>query len=98
MEEDITPEQMKEAIRRQTIACKFVPVKLEERPFGQLTYTRIHQGTRKRGGSIYNIDDGNDGNLNLAMSSMFVPEPVMSLAVKPKVQNKQNAFGKVNYT
>jgi elongation factor G len=40
------------------------------------------------------MDTFSDGNTNLAMSTMFVPEPVMSLAVKPKKTNMQNAFGK----
>lgn len=40
------------------------------------------------------MDTFSDGNMNLVMSSMFIPEPVMSLAVKPSDQNKQNSFGK----
>lgn len=115
MEEEPTEEQLKEAIRRQTIACKFVPVfmgsafknkgvqalldgvvdylpepsekanfaldrsqdekevqvscnkddpllalafKLEETPFGQLTYMRIYQGMLKKGNQIHNVNDG----------------------------------------
>lgn len=109
--------------------------KLEETPFGQLTYMRIYQGTLKRGNTITNVNDGrkvklnrivrmhsddmeeidearsgevcamfgvdcrsmdtfSDGKTNLAMSSMFVPDPVMSLAVKPANQTKQDAFAK----
>ena len=192
MEEEIDSEQLKGAIRRQTIACKFVPVfmgsafknkgvqllldgvlsylpeptqkdnyaldrskneekvlitgskddpllalafKLEETPFGQLTYMRIYQGILKKGAFIYNVDDGkkikiprivrmhsnemediseaesgdvvamfgidcrsmdtfSDGDLNFAMSSMYIPDAVMSLAVKPAQQQKLNAFGK----
>lgn len=192
MEEEPTEEQLKEAIRRQTVACKFVPVfmgsafknkgvqplldgvidylpepiekanfaldrskdeaevevtckkddpllalafKLEETPFGQLTYMRIYQGMLKKGNQIHNVNDGkkiklarivrmhsdemedineahagdvvamfgvdcrsmdtfSDGNMNLAMSSMFVPEPVMSLAVKPAETKMQNNFAK----
>lgn len=192
MEEEITTELLKEAIRRQTIACQFVPVfmgsafknkgvqplldgilsylpeptekdnyaldrskneekvlitgskddpllalafKLEETPFGQLTYMRIYQGTLRKGAFIYNVDDGkkikiprivrmhsnemkditeaesgdvvamfgidcrsmdtfSDGDLNLAMSSMYIPDAVMSLAVKPAQNQKLNAFGK----
>jgi elongation factor G len=192
MEEEPTEDQLKEAIRRQTIACKFVPVfmgsafknkgvqplldgvidylpepsekanfaldrskdeaqvqvsckkedpllalafKLEETPFGQLTYMRIYQGMLKKGNQIHNVNDGkkiklarivrmhsnemeeideahagdvvamfgvdcrsmdtfSDGNMHLAMSSMFVPEPVMSLAVKPAETKMQNNFAK----
>ena len=111
-EEDPTVEQLKAAIRRQTIALKFVPVfmgsafknkgvqplldgvgdylpsppekanyaldvnageqkvelksdsklpfvalafKLEERPFGQLTYTRVYQGLLKKGEYVYDV-------------------------------------------
>lgn len=192
MEEDIDADTMKAAIRRQTIACKFVPVfmgsafknkgvqslldgvtdylpepsekanyaldrsnneepvlvssnsdapllalafKLEETQYGQLTYMRIYQGTMKKGNYVHNVNDGkkvklarlvrmhsndmeeiteaasgevcaifgidcksmdtfSDGNMSLAMSSMFVPEAVMSLAVKPKDSQMQANFGK----
>jgi elongation factor G len=40
------------------------------------------------------MDTFSDGNLNLAMSSMFVPEPVMSLSVKPAKTTMQNNFAK----
>ena len=192
MEEDISVEQLKEAIRRQVIACQFVPVfmgsafknkgvqplldgiidylpepiekpntaldlnnneapvqvtgkpddpllalafKLEETPFGQLTYMRVYQGTLQKGNVITNVSDGkktklarivrmhsdemedvdsaaagevvamfgidcrsmdtfSDGNRNLVLSSMYVPEPVMSLAIKPAQSKMQNNFAK----
>jgi elongation factor G len=40
------------------------------------------------------MDTFSDGNMDLAMSSMFVPEPVMSLAVKPRETKMQNNFAK----
>jgi elongation factor G len=40
------------------------------------------------------MDTFSDGSMNLAMSSMFVPEPVMSLAIKPSDNKMQNNFGK----
>lgn len=40
------------------------------------------------------MDTFSDGNFDLAMSSMFVPEPVMSLAVKPANTKMQNNFSK----
>jgi elongation factor G len=191
-EEEITTEQLKAAIRRQVIACAFVPVfmgsafknkgvqplldgvidylpapyekpnfaldvtnnekqvpiygrndlpllalafKLDETQFGQLTYMRIYQGMLKKGNSITNITDSkkvrlarivrmhsddmedidqagagevvamfgidcrsmdtfSDGPMNLVMSSMYVPEPVMSLSVKPAKTTMQNNFSK----
>jgi len=192
MEETPSVEDMKAAIRRQTIACKFAPVfmgsafknkgvqalldgvvdylpepvekpnfaldrsqkeepvqvtgksddpllalafKVEETPFGQLTYMRIYQGMLKKGNQITNVNDGkkiklarivrmhsddmediteagagevvamfgvdcrsmdtfSEGNMNLAMSSMYVPQAVMSLAIKPANSKMQNNFGK----
>jgi elongation factor G len=40
------------------------------------------------------MDTFSDGSMNFALSSMFVPEPVMSLSVKPKDNNLQNQFAK----
>ena len=192
MEETPSADDLKAAIRRQTITCNFVPVfmgsafknkgvqalldgvveylpepveklnhaldlskneepvpvtgssddpllalafKLEETPFGQLTYMRIYQGMLKKGNQIVNVNDGkkiklsrivrmhsddmeeineagagevvamfgidcrsmdtfSDGDMNLVMSSMFVPEPVMSLAIKPSNSKMQGNFGK----
>lgn len=39
-------------------------------------------------------DTFTDGKLNYAMSSMFVPDPVMSLAIAPKEQNTSGNFTK----
>ena len=195
-EEDPSVEQLKAAIRRQTIAQKFVPVfmgsayknkgvqllldgvndylpapmeitnscldisnnesvvslkcdpsapltalafKLEESRFGQLTYIRVYQGTIRKGMMVYNTKSGKkvkvprlvrmhsnemldvdsasagdvvavfgmdcssmdtftDGTVNYSMVSMFVPNPVMSLSVKPKdgqqITNFSKAMGK----
>jgi len=41
------------------------------------------------------MDTFSDGKLNLAMSSMFVPDSVMSLAIKPAQSKMQNNFAKV---
>jgi len=109
--------------------------KLEETPFGQLTYMRVYQGRLKRGEFVHNVNDGKKVKLNrivrmhsdemeeveeagagevvamfgidcrsmdtfsggcmdLAMSTMHVPEPVMSLAIRPKKQDMQKNFAK----
>ena len=192
MEEEPSIQDIKDAIRRQTISLKFVPVfmgsafknkgvqalldgvvdylpsppektnvaldldndeaevllecdpsaplvalafKLEESRYGQLTYMRVYQGTIKKGMQAFNInsrkkvkfprlvkmhsnemedvdtveagdvcvvfglecasmDTFTDGKSRLAMQSMFVPRPVMSLSIRPKETSKQATFGK----
>lgn len=187
-----TPDEIKQAIRRSTIALKFSPImmgsayknkgvqlaldavgeylpapaevtntaldlsnkeapvtlatdpkkplvclgfKLEENRFGQLTYTRIYQGKLKRGDFITNTSTGKkvkvsrmvrmhsnemieineseagdicaifgiecnsgetftDGTINYAMSSMYVPDPVMSLSIKPIKKDSNEKFAK----
>ncbi|OJJ44616.1 hypothetical protein ASPZODRAFT_71108 [Penicilliopsis zonata CBS 506.65] len=105
--------------------------KLEESNFGQLTYIRVYQGTLRKGSNVFNArnnkkvkvprivrmhsnemeevseigageicavfgvecasgDTFTDGQLSYTMSSMFVPEPVISLSIKPK-DNKDSA-------
>ncbi|KAK6821023.1 elongation factor tu GTP binding domain-containing protein [Apiospora arundinis] len=187
-----TPQQIKDAIRRATIALKFSPVmmgsaladksvqpmldavcdylpmpadvenlaldrskgeaqtklvpynslpfvglafKLEENNYGQLTYIRVYQGTLRKGTYLFNsrndkkvriprivrmhsneMEDVNevgageicavfgvdcssgdtftDGNLPYTMSSMFVPDAVMSLSIKPKKSTDADNFSK----
>jgi elongation factor G len=102
--------------------------KITDDQFGQLTYTRIYQGTMKKGESFYNprlkkrqrigrlvrmhsdsktdIDQAIAGdiiamvgvdcasgdtycdeNLNMTMESIWVPDPVIALALKPEKQD-----------
>lgn len=111
--------------------------KLEERPFGQLTYTRVYQGSLKKGDYIYdvfakkktkvqrlvkmhsnNMQDvtsasageiiaffgvdcssgstfvSGNSDLRLSMTSMHVPEPVISLSLSPKNMSAGASFSK----
>ncbi|MDJ0836592.1 MAG: elongation factor G [Acidobacteriota bacterium] len=105
--------------------CVAMAFKITEEQFGQVTYTRIYQGTLKKGETVVNtrtgrkmrvgrlvrmhadhkenIDSAGAGDIiamvgvdcasgdtfcggesNFACESIFVPEPVISLAVYPK--------------
>ncbi|PCJ61807.1 MAG: elongation factor G [Planctomycetota bacterium] len=109
--------------------------KLTDEQFGQLTYTRIYQGTMRKGDSVINNRTGkkirvsrivrmfsndrvdedeasagdiiamlgvdcstgdtfSDGQLNVAMESIFVPEPVISFAIEPKERKDVDQISK----
>ena len=108
---------------------------LEESRFGQLTYIRVYQGTLRKGSIAVNMTTGKkvkvprlvrmhsnemqdvesasagdvvavfgvecssmdtftDGVVQYSMVSMFVPKPVMSIAIKPKENSKAASFSK----
>lgn len=128
---DATPAQIEEAkidvfpeSSKPLVAMAF---KITEETYGQLTYTRIYQGSMKKGDSYFNprmnkrqrigrivqmfsndrqdldvakagdivamvgVDCASgdtycDDTLNVTMESMFVPDPVIELALKPEKQ------------
>jgi len=119
MEEDETPVLLSTDREKPLVALAF---KLEDGPFGQLTYIRVYQGSIGKGDTIINIRTGKkvkvgrvvrihadqmediDGitagyigalfgidcasgdtfaapGISLTMTSMYVPDPVISLAI-----------------
>jgi elongation factor G len=109
--------------------------KLEDGPYGQLTYIRIYQGRIEKGTELVNTRSGNKvkvgrlvrmhadsmvdiaeaeagdiaalfgidcasgdtfaaPSLNYAMTSIYVPEPVISLAIKPVDKKDQDRISK----
>ncbi len=109
--------------------------KLEDGPYGQLTYIRVYQGTLAKGDTIINIRTGKkvkvgrlirmhadqmedmesvtagdigalfgvdcasgdtfvSPGVNLTMTSMYVPEPVISLAITPKDSKAEVSMSK----
>ena len=121
MEKDEAMVRLSADSQKPTVALAF---KLEDGPFGQLTYIRVYQGAVAKGDTVINVRTGKkvkigrlvrmhadqmediksvsagyigalfgidcasgdtftSPGINLTMTSMYIPEPVISLAVAP---------------
>lgn len=69
-------------------------VRMHSNDMEEIAYAGAGEVVAMFGVDCRSMDTFSDGNMNLAMSTMFVPEPVMSLSVKPKKSNMQNSFAK----
>jgi len=132
MEEDETPVLLSTDREKPLVALAF---KLEDGPFGQLTYIRVYQGSIAKGDTIINIRTGKkvkvgrvvrihadqmediDGitagyigalfgvdcasgdtfaapGISLTMTSMYVPDPVISLAITAEDHKSETNMSK----
>lgn len=69
-------------------------VRMHSDDMEEISYAGAGEVVAMFGVDCRSMDTFSDGSLNLAMSTMFVPEPVMSLSVKPKTTSMQNNFAK----
>lgn len=69
-------------------------VRMHSNDMEEITYAGAGEVVAMFGVDCRSMDTFSDGSMNLAMSTMFVPEPVMSVSVKPKKSTMQNNFAK----